>query len=141
MGDGGGAPGVCAGAAAATTSSPTARSGGATATQGCPNPGKRLGAVSRPSGHCQEPETGRIAASFAGSSLLELSVAVGPAQTPCVALVDSGASHCFIAEHVARAAGVCWDVGVRLGVRLADGELRPCLGLARAVHVRFLPGV
>ena len=33
--------------------------------------------MSRPLGHCQEPETGRIAASFAGSSLLELSVAVG----------------------------------------------------------------
>ena len=59
---------------------------------------------------------GRIAASFAGSSLLELSIAVGPAQIPCVALVDSGASHCFIAAHVARAAGVSWDIGVHLGV-------------------------
>ena len=83
----------------------------------------------------------RIAASFAGSSLLELSVAVGLAYTPCVALVDSGALHCFIAEHVARAAGVCWDVGVCLGVRLADGELQTCLGLAHAVHVQFLPVV
>ena len=97
--------------------------------------------MSRLLGHCQDPETGRIAASFAGSSLLELSVAVGLAQTPCVALVDSGVSHCFIAEHVAHAAGVCWDVRVCLGVRLADGELRPCLGFAGVVHVQFLPGV
>ena len=58
-----------------------------------------------------------------------------------MALVDSGALHCFIAEHVAHAAGVCWDVGVRLGVRLADGELRPYLGLARVLHMQFLPGV
>ena len=84
---------------------------------------------------------GMIAASFAGSSLLELSVVVEPAQTPCVALVDSGALHCFIAEHVARTVGVCWDVGVHLGVRLADGKLRPCLKLACAVHVQFCPGV
>ena len=95
----------------------------------------------RPSGHCQDLETGRIAASFAGNSLLELSVAVGPAQTPCVALVNSGVSHCFIVEHVAHAAGVCWDVRVCLGVLLADGELQPCLGLARAVHMQFLPGI
>ena len=84
---------------------------------------------------------GRIAASFAVSSLLELSVMLGPALAPCVALIDSGALHCFIAKHVARAARVSWNAGVCLGVRLADGELWPCLGLARVVHVQFLPGV
>ena len=78
---------------------------------------------------------GRIAASLAGSLLLELSVALGLALAPCVVLVDSGASHCFIAEHVARAAGVSWDSGVSLGVQLVDGELWPYLGLARAVHM------
>ena len=84
---------------------------------------------------------GRIAASLAGSSFLELFMAVGLALAPCIALVDSGALNCFIADHVARAAGVSWDAGVSLGVQLADGELQPCLGLACAVHVQFLPDV
>ena len=56
-------------------------------------------------------------------------------------LVDSGASYCFIAEHVAHTAGVCWDIGVRRGVQLADGELWPCLRLAHVVHMQFLPRV
>ena len=84
---------------------------------------------------------GRIAASLAGSLFFELSVVVEPVLAPCIALVDSGTLHCFIAEHVAHAVGVSWDAGVRLGVQLADGELRPCLGLAHAVHMQFLPGV
>ena len=57
---------------------------------------------------------GRIAAILAGSSLLELSMVVRLALAPCIGLVDSGASHCFIAEHVARAAGVSWDTGISL---------------------------
>ena len=75
------------------------------------------------SGHCLESETGRIATSLAGGSFLELSVMVGTALAPCIALADSGVSHCFIAEHVAHASGVFWDAGVCLGVQLANGEL------------------
>ena len=85
--------------------------------------------------------TGRITASLAGSSLLELSVVVDPVLVPCIALVDSGASHFFIAEHVTCTAGVTWDAGVHLGVQLANEELWPCLGLSHEVGVQFLPDV
>ena len=78
---------------------------------------------------------GRIATSLAGSSLLELSVMLGLELAPCIALVDSGALHCFIAEHVAHASRVSWDTGVCLGVWLANWELRPCIELARTVNV------
>ena len=138
MGDVRGALGICARAVAiatVATVAPVASLGSTTAAPCHSNPGKRLGVVSGPSGHCLESETGRIAASLASSLLLELSVAVGPALALRVALVDSWASHCFIAEHVARVARVSWDTGVHLGVRLADRELRPYLGLACAVHM------
>ena len=139
MGNGRGALGICARAVAiATTVATTPAAGGSSSTattlQG-PNPGKCLGALSGPLGHCLESEMGRIAASLAGSSLLELSAMVGLVLAPCIALVDSGVSHCFIVEHIACTAGLSWDAGVCLVVRLADRELRPCLGLARAVHV------
>ena len=75
------------------------------------------------------------------SSLLELEVRLGAARHGSVALVDSGASHCFLSATVAHAAGITWDASAQLSVRLADGESRACLGLARAVTVEFLPNV
>ena len=51
-------------------------------------------------GRTQSTE-GRIAAGAAGAQLLELNVAVGNSAHSCVALVDSGASHCFLSESVA----------------------------------------
>ena len=66
---------------------------------------------------------------------------MGKARCPAVALVDSGASHCFMAEHMARASGVTWDANAHLFVRLADGERRACLGVARNVCLEFLPGL
>ena len=60
---------------------------------------------------CQQvkPPEGRIAAGAAGASLLELDVTVGEKGHACVALVDSGASHCFLSERVARLAGLVLD--------------------------------
>ena len=83
----------------------------------------------------QKP-AGRIAVGGAdGGQLLELDVSVGDARYPAVALVDSGASHCFVTEHVARKAGVTWDTSAQLFVRLADGEWRACLGVARNMRL------
>ena len=58
-----------------------------------------------------------------------------------MALVDSGASHCFLSERVAQAAELVLDTDKRLSVRMADGELRSSVGLARQVAVQLAPGV
>lgn len=77
----------------------------------------------------------------AGEQLLELACTIGRARRQCVALVDSGASHCFLSAAVATTAGLRLDTSQRLSVRMADGELRASLGLARNVRVEFAPGV
>ena len=77
----------------------------------------------------------------AGEQLLELECTVGRAQHKCVALVDSGASHCFLLAAVANAAGLVLDTNSRLQVHKADGKLRASLSLARNVRVEFAPGV
>ena len=87
------------------------------------------------------PSQGKIAVGAAGASLLELRIDVGEAAHTCVALVDSGASHCFLSDRVAQAAGLVLDTGTKLSVRMADGELRSSVGLARHVAVCLAPGV
>ena len=77
------------------------------------------------------PPQGKITAGTAGASLLELKIAVGQAAHPCVALVDNGASHCFLSDRVAQAAELVIDTDKRLSVCMADGELRSSVGLAR----------
>ena len=59
----------------------------------------------------------------AGKQLLELECTIGCAQCKCAALVNSGASHCFLLATVAREAGLVLDTSQRLQVRRADGEL------------------
>ena len=66
---------------------------------------------------------------------------MGRAQPKCVALVDSGASHCFLSATVAREAGLVLDASQRLSVHMADGKLPASQGLARNVRVEFAPGV
>ena len=55
--------------------------------------------------------------------------------------MDSGATHNFLSEKVALAANLRLDTSCQLRVRLADGETRTSLGLARGVNVTFAPGV
>ena len=66
---------------------------------------------------------------------------MGCAQHKCVALVDSGASHCFLLATVAREAGLVLDTSQWLQVRMADGRLRASQGLARNMRVEFAPWV
>ena len=66
---------------------------------------------------------------------------MGRACHQCVALVDSGASHCFLSATVAREAGLVLDTSQCLQVRMADGKLCASQGLARNVQVEFAPGM
>ena len=66
---------------------------------------------------------------------------MGCAQHKCVALVDIGASHCFLLATVAREAGLVLNTSQCLQVCMADGELRASQGLAHNVRVEFAPGV
>ena len=92
--------------------------------------------------HCsQHLPAGRIAAGLGGAQLLELPIAIGRAECPAVALLDSGATHCFLSERVAKLANLHLDTSSRLNVRLADGEQRACLGVACKIRVTFAPGV
>ena len=92
--------------------------------------------------HCsQHLPASRIAAGLGGAQLLELPIAIGWAECPVVALLDSGATHCFFSERVAQLANLHLDISARLDVRLADREQRACFGVARKVRVTFAPGV
>ena len=98
-------------------------------------------------GHCPQPIEGYVgrSAGMAGQhELLELDLwfsgGTGHA-APGLTLVDSGASHNFLSERVALAAGLCVDCSCHLNIKLADGEQRASLGLARGVQVTFAPGV
>ena len=66
---------------------------------------------------------------------------MGCAQHKCVALIDSGASHCFLSATVAREAGLVLDTSQCLQVSMADDKLHASQGLARNVRVEFAPGV
>ena len=82
------------------------------------------------------PPAGSIAVGgAAGEQLLELECTVGHAQQKCVALIDSGASHCFLSATAARAAGLVLDTSHRLQVHMTDGELHASQGLTRNVQV------
>ena len=83
----------------------------------------------------------RIAAGLGGAQLLELPIAIGWAECPAVALLDSGATHCFLSEWVAQLANLHLDTSSRLDVCLEDGEQWTCLGVAHKVRVTFAPGV
>ena len=98
-------------------------------------------------GHCPQPVEGYIArsAGMAGQhELLELDLwfsgGTGHA-APGLTLVDSVASHNFLSERVALAAGLCVDCSCHLNVKLADREQRASLGLAHGVQVTFASGV
>ena len=84
---------------------------------------------------------GRISAGLCGAQLLELPIAIGWAECPAVALLDSGATHFFLSERVAQLANLHLDTSARLDVCLEDGEQRACLGVAHEVRVAFAPGV
>ena len=98
-------------------------------------------------GHCPQPieaYVGRSAGMAGQHELLELNLwfsgNTGHA-APGLTLVDSGASHNFLSERVALAAGLCVDCSCYLNVKLVDGEQCASLGLARGVQVTFAPGV
>ena len=66
---------------------------------------------------------------------------MGHAQRKCVALIDSGASHCFLSATVAREAGLVLDTSQHLQVCMADDKLHASQGLAHNVQVEFAPGM
>ena len=95
--------------------------------------------MTKAAGHCPQPIEGYIdrSAGMAGQhELLELDLwfsgDTGHA-TPGLTLVDSGTSYNFPCERVALAAGLCVDCSCHLNVKLANGEQRARLGLARGV--------
>ena len=91
--------------------------------------------------HCSQCLlAGRIAAGLGAAQLLELPVAIGWAECPAVALLDSGATHCFLSEWITQLAYLHLDMSTRLDVCLADGEQWACLGVAHKVRVTFVPG-
>ena len=53
--------------------------------------------------------------------------------TPGLTPVDSSASHNFVSEQVALAAGLCVDHSCHLNAKLADGKQHASLGLAPGV--------
>ena len=55
--------------------------------------------------------------------------------------MDSGANHNFLSEKVAATAQLPIDRTYKLNARLAYGETRASLVLARVVRVTFTPGV
>ena len=83
----------------------------------------------------------RIAAGLAGAQLLEIPIAIERAECPAVALLNSGATHCFLSEQIAQLANLHLDMSARLDIHLVEGEQWACLGVARKVHVAFAPGV
>ena len=60
----------------------------------------------------------------ASEQLLELECTGGRAQHKCVALIGSGASHCFLLVTVARDVGLVLDTSQHLQVCMVDGKLR-----------------
>ena len=95
-----------------------------------------------PAGKVSSPPAESIAVrGAAGEQLLELECTVGRAQHKCVALMDSGASHCFLSATVARKSGLVLDTSQCLQVRMVDGELRASQGLTHNGQVEFAPGV
>ena len=56
-------------------------------------------------------------------------------------MIDSGASHCFISPELAAQCKLPIDSTSRLAVKLANGAVRPCSGVIRAVDITFSPGV
>ena len=103
--------------------------------------------MTRAAGHYPQPIEGYIgrSAGMAGQyELLEMNLWFSGGTghgTPDLNLVDSGASHNFLSERVALAAGLCVDCSYHLNVKLADGKQYASLGLARGVQVTFEPGV
>ena len=78
-----------------------------------------------PAGNVGSLPVGSIAVGGpAGKQLLELECTVGRAQHKFIALVDSGASHCFLSATVASAAGLMLDTNQNLQLHMADGKLR-----------------
>ena len=70
----------------------------------------------------QRLAAGRIAAGLGGAQLLELPAAIGRAECPAVALLNSGATHCFLSERITQLANLHLDMSARLDFCLADGE-------------------
>ena len=56
-----------------------------------------------------------------GAQLLELPVAIGRAECPTMALLNRGATHCFLNEWVAQLANLHLDMSARLDIHLEDG--------------------
>ena len=78
---------------------------------------------------------GRIAAGLGDAQLLDLPIAIGWAEYPAVALLASGATHCFLSEQIAQLANLQLNTSVRLDMNLVNGEQWVCLVVAHEVHV------
>ena len=89
----------------------------------------------------QHLPAGRIAAGLGGAQLLELPIAVGQTECPTVALLDRGATHCFLSKQIAQLANLHLDTSSRLDIHLVDGEQRACLGVAHKIRITFAPGL
>ena len=95
-----------------------------------------------PAGNVGSLLAGNIAVGRAASEqLLDLECTMGRAQHKCVALINSGASHCFLLATVAKAAGLVLDTSQHLQVCMADSKLHTSQGLTRNVPVEFAPGM
>ena len=82
-----------------------------------------------------------IAAGLGGSQLLELPIAIGLADCPVVALLDSGATHCFLSEWITQLASLNLVTRARLDVQLADRKQLTCLGVACKFRAAFGPRI
>ena len=79
------------------------------------------------------------ATTLGDSELLKLDVHISGVSA--VALVGSGASHCFISDTLAARCNVQVDCSSKLSVQLANGEIKSSLGVARGIPVQLAPGV
>ena len=85
-------------------------------------------------GNVGSPLAGSIAVGrAAGEQLLDLECTMGREQHKCVAIIDSGAFHCFLSANVAKAAGLVLDTSQHLQVCRADSKLRAIQGLAHTI--------
>ena len=95
--------------------------------------------MTKAAGYCPQPIEGHVGRSVetAGQyKLLEVDLLFSGGsghKTSALTLIDSGASHNFLSEKIAIAAGLCIDRLCSLNVKLVDGENM----LAWAWHVGY----
>ena len=54
-----------------------------------------------------------------------------------MALLDSGANHCFLGERITQLFNLHLEMNAKLDFCLVDGEQEACLGVASKVQVAF----